>query len=366
MFMFGAWWVMGKKTLKLGRPDLADQIDQRYRRERESKSKTRLLCVKLAAGGEHTGQEIADLCGVSRASVFEWVKAFRDGGFERLLERERPGPRGAALRGVSPEATRQLREGVASGRWASAEAARQWLERAHGVRRPYVTVWQWLKKFGGVLRVPRPRHPGQDPQAAEAFKSELGERLRALGLAAGSRVRVWVMDEARFGLHTETRRVWITRGVRPVVRRQTRYEWDYLYGALDVVGGRAEFLHLPTVNLECNRLFLAHLRASDPQAQHVVIADQAGFHLRPKDPRLPEGVHLVPLPAYSPELNPCEQLWDVLKDTEGFANGLFGSIARLREALLPGLRRFWEDSSRVLSLVGRPWLHDQANASARI
>ena len=174
------------------------------------------------------------------------------------------------------------------------------------------------------------------------------------------------MDEARFGLHTETRKVWITKGTRPVVRRQTRYEWDYLYGALDVVGGAAEFLHLPTVDLECNALFLEHLSQSDPGAEHVVIADQAGFHLKPQDPRLPAGVHILPLPPYSPELNPCEQLWDVLKDTEGFANALFDSIEKLRAALLPGLRRFWEDAAAVLSLVGRPWLHDQANAIVKI
>lgn len=55
---------------------------------------------------------------------------------------------------------------------------------------------------------------------------------------------------------------------------------------------------------------------------------------------MPEGVHVLSLPPYSPELNPCEQLWDVLKDTEGFANALFDSIEKLRAALLPGLRRF--------------------------
>jgi hypothetical protein len=29
------------------------------------------------------------------------------------------------------------------------------------------------KKLGGVLRVPRPKHPGQNPAAAEAFKKDL-------------------------------------------------------------------------------------------------------------------------------------------------------------------------------------------------
>jgi len=46
----------------------------------------------------------------------------------------------------------------------------------------------------------------------------LGEKFEALGLKAGRKVKVWVMDEARFGLHTETRRVWITKGTRPTVR----------------------------------------------------------------------------------------------------------------------------------------------------
>jgi len=151
----------------------------------------------------------------------------------------------------------------------------------------------------------------------------------------------------------------IESGITP---RQTRYEWDYLYGALEVVDGKAEFLHLPTVNLDCNKLFLEHLKNSDPEAQHIVIADQAGFHLKPGDKRLPEGIHILSLPPYSPELNPCEQLSDVIKDTEGFANGLFKSIKALRDALAPGLRRYWEDSNLVLSLVGRPWLHLQANS----
>ncbi len=56
----------------------------------------------------------------------------------------------------------------------------------------------------------------------------------------------------------------------------------------------------------------------------------------------------------------------MLKEGEGFANALFESVDKLRQGLPPGLRRFWEDASLALSLVGRPWLHDQANSSAKI
>ena len=39
-----------------------------------------------------------------------------------------------------------------------------------------------------------------------------------------------MMDEARFGLPTDLRRVWTRRGQRPVVARQIKYERDSLYG----------------------------------------------------------------------------------------------------------------------------------------
>ena len=57
---------------------------------------------------------------------------------------------------------------------------------------------------------------------------------------------------------------------------------------------------------------LENLAASAPGAIHVLGRDQAGFHLRDGDPRLPPQVRILDLPPSSPELNPCEQLWDLV------------------------------------------------------
>jgi hypothetical protein len=248
------------------------------------------------------------------------------------------------------------------GRWKTSPQLSRWLKEKHGLEVKNNTALSWLKKIGGVLRVPRPRHPrrGSDVEMGQ-FKASLGQKLEALQLPRGTKVKVWVMDEARFGLHTDLRRVWVPKGACPVVERQTKYEWDYLYGSLEVTGGEAHFAHLPTVNLDCDALYLKELAASDPEAVHVVIRDNAGFHLRDGDERLPERVRIVPLPPYSPELNPCEQAWDVIKDE--VSNQCYRSIDKLRDALLPSLKRFWQDAQAVLRLVGRPWLQDQANVS---
>jgi transposase len=348
------------KTLRLQNAEIAEVIDERHREEPDGWKKTRLLAVKLAAKGEYRAEQVAELCGVVRSRVFAWIKCARKEGLEALLTREKPGPQKGAYRGVKPEVIKELNQALEAGKFANAEQARRWLKKEHEVERPYKTVWGWIKKAGGVLRVPRPSHSKKDPQAAGQFKNQLVEKFEALGIPAGSLVKVWYMDEARFGLHTEMRRVWTKKGLRPVFSKQIKYEWDYLYGALSVVGGEAHFAHIPSVSLEWDRSYLQDLAESDPDAVHVLLRDQAGFHLRDGDERLPERVRIVDLPPYNPELNPCEQMWDIVKDDT--CNQIFPSIAALRERIGGTLQRFWDDAQSVIRLIGRDWFLLQLNA----
>jgi transposase len=193
---------MPGKTLQLGCPEVAAKIDERYAQEPDGWRKRRLLAVKLAAKGAYTSREVAELCGIARTHLFVWLKLVRDRGLEALLERDKPGPKEGTRRGVKPEIMSALAERLRAHEFASAEQARRWLKKEHGLERPYSTVWGWLKKLHGVLRVPRPSHSKKDPHAAQAFKNAVAAKLEALGIEAGSRVKVWFMDEARFGLHT--------------------------------------------------------------------------------------------------------------------------------------------------------------------
>lgn len=352
---------MSGYNLKLGRPDIAEIIDEMHAAEPDGWRKNRLLAVKLAAKGEMTSAEVADICGISRGRLFVWLKVVRKDGLEALLERAKPGPKAGTCRGIKPQVLKALKAKLEANEFVTVEDARRWLEKAHGIERPYKSVWNWLKKFAGVLRVPRPSHSKKDPLAEQAFKEQLCQKLEALGIDAGRKVKVWVMDEARFGLHTEMRRVWTVRGKRPVFARQIKYQWDYLYGALSVIGGEAHFAHLPGVSQQWDANYLRDLVATEADAIHVVIRDQAGFHLRDGDPRLPGNVRIVDLPPYSPELNPCEQLWDVLRDA--IANRVFQNISKLRVGMRPTLRRYWENAKDVLSLIGRQWMSAQVNSS---
>ena len=95
----------------------------------------------------------------------------------------------------------------------------------------------------------RRSHLKKDPAAAAAFREGgLEEKLAALEIPAGRVVRVWVSDEARFGLHTVHRRRWGLRGVRVLVPHQQKYEWDYTDGAVEVTRAGSVFCFQGTVN----------------------------------------------------------------------------------------------------------------------
>ena len=320
----------------------------------------RLLAVKLGLEGELGLDAIAGSVGRARATIQTWFDAYREGGVEGLLE-NRQGEGTGPASWLQGEAKAELLAGLESGRWRTAPQLQKLLAKEHRLSVALSTVYKYLGKAGARLRVPRPAQVKKDPAKGEAFKAELSQKLESLGIEPGRPVRLWVVDEMRCGLHTETRRVWALPGRRVVVPVQQKYEWSYVYGALEVGRAGAEFCYLDTVSLECNGLFLGQIAARDPASIHVVIYDGAGFHHRDGAATLPGNVRIVSLPPYSPELNPVEKLWDIVRD--GICNRVFKTLEALHAAITEVLQGYWQDARRVFSLIGRGWLLAQANAS---
>jgi len=350
---------MARKRTKLGvGPEVLSELKARLRATTDPRDKERLQVVLWSTEGRHTLEELGRLAGRARSTIQVWLDDFEAGGLGRLLERESPPGLSSPL--GEPKVQQQLEAGLKAGRGRTAGQVALWLKETHGIERAAKSLYRWLGKVGGALRVPRPCHVQQNPQATAAFRAELEQRLEKLVLPKNKPVRIWVADESRFGLHTQSRRCWTLRGQRVVIAQQQRYEWEYVYGALEVVQGGAEFCFLPSVSLELSHGFLRQIADSDLRAEHVVIWDQAGFHPRPGAVGLPARIHLLPLPPYSPELNPVEGLWDQVQDCT--CNRRHADLDELETTLTQALRPFWETPAKVLSLVHH-WLHAQANAT---
>lgn len=122
-------------------------------------------------------------------------------------------------------------------------------------------------------------------------------------------VRRFFQDETRLGLHESiTRRRITTRGVKPIQPMLPRYEYFWLYGAVDPSSGESFFFELPTLDTPCFQAFLFEFSLAFPDTLNVLVLDGAPPHTA-YALVIPDNILLFRLPPYSPELNPVERIW---------------------------------------------------------
>lgn len=131
--------------------------------------------------------------------------------------------------------------------------------------------------------------------------------------------------------------------------RQTKYEWLYVIGAVCPQTGETIGLLSPIINSEMVNVFLNQFIAQVSQDVHVLLLwDRAGFHTS-KKLTIPGNVTIVPLPPYSPELNPVENLWHYLR-SHYWANRTYADYDDLRHAAVDAWQRAALDKEIVKSV----------------
>ncbi len=116
---------------------------------------------------------------------------------------------------------------------------------------------------------------------------------------------------------------------------QHRYDWRSLVGFVHPASGRTIFhlAHLPTTVsialFEVERAAFAQAVGVSPTKQIILVLARAGWHTSLRL-RVPEHVHLLFLPAYSPELQPAAHLWPLTNTA--LVNRQFATIDELEDA----------------------------------
>jgi len=144
---------------------------------------------------------------------------------------------------------------------------------------------------------------------------------------------VWLcfQDEARFGLKPTYRRIWAPIGQRPTAPSRARYEWSYVFASVHPQTGTTHALILPVANTKATQLYLDDFAASLPvDVIALLVLDGASWH-RSAKLTVPDNLRLVFLPPYTPELNPAEHLWPLLREVT--ANQTFKDIDALETRL---------------------------------
>jgi hypothetical protein len=104
-------------------------------------------------------------------------------------------------------------------------------------------------------------------------------RLHLLVLLRSGAVRERLDAAAHLGLHEGTRRRLQSRGVKPQQRILPRYEYFWLYAAVDPLSGASLELELPALDVVCVQVFLDELAQQYPDSLNLLLWDGAPAHI---------------------------------------------------------------------------------------
>lgn len=86
--------------------------------------------------------------------------------------------------------------------------------------------------------------------------------------------------------------------------------------------------------------------------QILLMWDGAGWH-KSQGVEVPEGIHLMEMPAYTPELQPAERLWPLLN--EGVANEQIEDLDSLEQKLVRRCKEIIAQPKVVNGLTDFHW-----------
>ena len=169
-------------------------------------------------------------------------------------------------------------------------------------------------------------------------------------------------DEARFGRLGDPARCWAPRPLRPLVKLALIREFRYVYAALGPQTGTLHWMVSETMNTENMGRFLDQVGHAHPKEQVVMVLDGASSH-RTKALSVPDNVSLLPLPPYSPELNPVELLWHELRE-KYCSNRVFDALDAVLAQVEQGLRNLASNPAAVSRLSAWPWIMSSISMNA--
>ena len=144
-------------------------------------------------------------------------------------------------------------------------------------------------------------------------------------------VMFMVQDEARFGRITSYRRCWAPEGIRPCTPHQIIRQYLSVFTAVAPQSGEMVSLVFPMCDTNTMTIFLEHVSQQFPTSFIVMQVDGASWH-RSHELQVPENIHLLFQPPYSPEVNPVEHICDDMREKH-FSNRQFISLDALQERL---------------------------------
>ena len=131
---------------------------------------------------------------------------------------------------------------------------------------------------------------------------------------------------------------WFIKGLRTAVNIKLGFQNFYVYSAVNPMTGDDHSLILPYIDTKCMNLFLGEMERALGDQEVILVMDGAGWH-KSHDLKIPTNIEIMYLPAYSPELNPVERLWQYIKSNT-IKNKVHDNLNVLEDVICDFIKNF--------------------------
>jgi transposase len=286
-----------------------EELENQYRQAKEGREKTHYQVIWLLAQGKAT-KMVAEVTGYSLSWIYELVRSYNLYGPSILGDQRRHNQGAEPLLNDQQQALlwQALQEPPEDGGlWSGPKVAR-WMSELLGRPVSPQRGWEYLKGLEFRLRRPRPHHQKSSWEEQEEWKKKLAtETARIREEFADAEVEVWAQDEHRFNTELFNR----------VLEDFAKH-----YGL-------------------------------GPKKRIILAMDRAGWHPISEQVVVPEGLHIVLMPPYSPELQPAERLWPLVN--EPVANRTFKNLDELEEVVYRRCQTLFKQKDLIRGLTHFYW-----------
>jgi transposase len=296
-------------------PQQRQEIERRRHETHDKRVYERLSAVLWIADGTDRF-DVADLLGCSVRQVAEWLRLFRNQGLDALCTLHYQGDPGK----LTPQQVGRLKEEIKTGRFHNADQIRRWVAETFQVSYSPSGIKDLLHRVGASYHKVTGFFWKADPDQQRAFVKKYQRQQRAAQRAGPSKVRRYCVDACHpvWGLDL-VYCCWLLVGQRLFVGMGDGRKRLNILGAYCPDDHEYLDLRLTRDNINGEQFvnLLRVLRTTHPEVEKFILyVDGARYYSKPVVKewlrRHPE-FRLVPIPAYSPNLNLIERLWKFLR-----------------------------------------------------
>lgn len=169
---------------------------------------------------------------------------------------------------------------------------------------------------------------------------------------------LYVMDETGLRTESDNRRIWSPVGVSPILESNGSHEGVNIIGATEITKNFDTVADVysaeQSITSQEIEIFIQNLLDRNPNKKVHIILDNARTHNNARIQEFwesnKERLVLINTPAYSPQLNPQENIWNFLKN-KIFNIGARENIDVLYDEIVDLYDQFNEDKELIKSIV---------------